>query len=83
MAADSYLRSLSSLSCGLLDGLCQAEDEDTLDEGVLHIEAADEESASEEESPERQLRFRPRRAVRPAPPPKRTVSVSRSDIEQF
>ena len=25
---DSYLRSLSSLSCGLLDGLCQAEDEE-------------------------------------------------------
>ena len=25
---DSYLRSLSSLSCGLLDGLCQAEDDE-------------------------------------------------------
>ena len=82
MAADSYLRSLSSLSCGLLDGLCQVEDEETLDDGVLHL-TADEESESEEESPKRQLRFRPRRAVQPAPPPKRTVSVSRSDIEQF
>ena len=35
---DSYLRSLSSLSCGLLDGLCQAED--------------DEEFSAEEQLPE-------------------------------
>ena len=33
MSDDSYLRSLSSLSCGLLDGLCQAEDEEDFSAG--------------------------------------------------
>ena len=49
MSDDSYLRSLSSLSCGLLDGLCQAEDEEDFSAEEQLPEPDEEAPESEEE----------------------------------
>jgi hypothetical protein len=78
MSDDSYLRSLSSLSCGLLDGLCQAEDEEEFSAEEQLPEPEEEAPESEEED------FAPR-VVKPVstPTPKKRVAVSRDAIETF
>ena len=79
MSDDSYLRSLSSLSCGLLDGLCQAEDEEEFSAEEQLPEPEEEAPESEEEED-----FAPR-VVKPVstPTPKKRVAVSRDAIETF
>ena len=79
MSDDSYLRSLSSLSCGLLDGLCQAEDEEDFSAEEQLPEPDEEAPESEEEED-----FAPR-VVKPVstPTPKKRVAVSRDAIETF
>ena len=79
MSDDSYLRSLSSLSCGLLDGLCQAEDEEEFSAEEQLPEPDEEAPESEEEED-----FAPR-VVKPVstPTPKKRVAVSRDAIETF
>ena len=75
---DSYLRSLSSLSCGLLDGLCQAEDDE-------EFSAEEQLPEPEEEAPESDEEDFAPRVVKPVstPTPKKRVAVSRDAIETF